>query len=189
VALLFGPGAGATAASTDQLGRPWWAEYAPAVEGSWRDAGGEEKGNLPEEVFARLTDDNRVEFLQNISLKEESEATFQLKPRQPVTVGRWTFPAGSRLTFRQPSLTDMLDRMGGDVAGRRFARGRVVKLPGVSDAERIFTLASLVAVLSGGVIEPDLKPALETGRGFLESSGPNPTPNASAVARRTELGA
>ena len=183
VAFVFGPGAGAVPAPTDRLGRPWWAAYAPGAAGSWTDGGGQDQGSLPEEALALLTDDPRVEVLQNMSLKEEADSVFVLKPRVPVAAGRWTFPAGSRITFRQPSLADMIGRMGGDLAGRRFVRGRVVILPGASDSERIFTLSSLVAVLAGGPIEPELRAAVEPGRGSIHVSAENPTANSSVISR------
>jgi hypothetical protein len=183
VAHVFGAGGGALPAATDALARPWWAAYDPTASGTWTDAGGQEQGALPEEALALLTDDPRVEFLQSISLKEESDSNFLLKPRASVTAGRWTFPRGSHISFRQPSLADMIDRMGRDLAGRRYVRGRIVRLSGGSEGERIFTLGSLVAVLSGGAIEPEWKPAVETGRGSIQVSAENPTPNSSVVSR------
>jgi hypothetical protein len=183
VAFVFGPGSGAHPAATDRMGKPWWSGYSVAATGSWTDPAGQEQGPLEEGVLARLTDSPRVDFVQNISLKEDSDSSFLLRPREAVTVGASIFPRGSRIDFRQPSLADMIERMGRDLSGRRWVRGRVVELPGGSDADRIFTLASLVSVLSGGPLEPDLRAALATDHRSIEISAENASPNTSVISR------
>jgi hypothetical protein len=184
VAFVFGPRGGAAPAATDQLGKPWWAGYTAAAVGSATDAG-DEPGRLSEDVLARLTDDPRVDFVEKISLKEESDSSFLVRPRTAIAIGSRTLPAGRRLEFRQPSLADMIDRMGRDLAGRRNVRGRAVLLPGASESERIFTLAALVGILSGGALEPDLRASIETGPRWIQLSAENASPNASVVSRTT----
>ena len=182
VAVVFGEGPAADPSAVDQLGTPWLAGYSPSARGRSTPAGGVER-LLPESVLARLTDDPAVEFSHNLSLKEDSSSSFLLTPHQPVSVGDARFAPGERVIFRQPSVSDLVYRLGADLAGRRFVRGRVVLLAGRAEADRIFTLAALNDVFLGRPLGPDLRVGLETSRGSVSVSAENSTPNASVISR------
>ncbi len=184
LAFLFGEDNSADPLSVDSLEIPWWAGYSATARGVWQDASGENRRAVPEWILAQLSDDPRVDFLQNVSLKEESGQTLLLRPQVPISLGeQYSLRAGDRLSFRQPLLSDMLFQMRSDMAGRRFARGRVVALPGRSESERIFTLAALVDVLTGKPAKPDLHVVAETARGSVTVSAENLSPHASVISR------
>ena len=182
VAALFGGGAEADPAATDSLERPWLAAYAPAASGRATSAGGEER-TVPEGVLARLTDDPHVEFAHDLTLKDESASAFLLTPHAAVVAGGMAFRPGNRISFRQPSLSDMVYRFGADLAGKRFVRGRVVALSGRSEAERIFTAAALADILLGKPLNTDLSVAIERSKGWVSLRAENPTGHASLVSR------
>jgi hypothetical protein len=183
LAFVFGEDNSSDPLTVDSLEFPWWAGYSATARGVWQDAAGETR-RIPEWILAQLSDDPRVDFLQNVSLKEESGQTFLLRPRVPISLGeQYSLRAGDRLSFRQPLVSDMLFRMRSDVAGRRLARGRVVALPGRSESERLFTLAALVDVLTGRPAKPDLHVAVETARTSVTVSAENLSPHASVLSR------
>ncbi|MEP6801564.1 MAG: hypothetical protein ABJC07_06485 [Acidobacteriota bacterium] len=182
VAVVFGEGPTTDPSAVDQLGTPWLAGYSPSARGRSTPAGGAER-LLGESVLARLTDDPAVEFSHNLSLKEDSSSSFLLTPHQPVTVGDVRFSSGERVVFRQPSVSDLVYRLGADLAGRRSVRGRVVLLAGRAEADRIFTLAALNDVLLGRPLGPDLRVRLERSGGAVIVNAENPTPNASVISR------
>ena len=168
VAFLFGPGNRAEPQAVDALDRDWWAGYAPSTRGVWKDRNDETRGSIPEWVLARLLDDPRVEFLQDVSLQEESDQTFLLRPQVPVSIGEGlSFGAGDRIFFRQPLVSDMIFHLRSDLTGRRFARGRVVVLPGRSDSERLFTLAALGDILAGKPAQPVLLVSTEKSKNLV----------------------
>jgi hypothetical protein len=184
LAFLFGEGNSADPLAVDSLEIPWWAGYSGTARGLWQDASGETRRPIPEWILAQLSDDPRVDFLQNVSLKEESGQTFLLRPRVPISLGeQYSLRPGDRLSFQQPLVSDMLFRMRSDLAGRRFARGRVVALPGRSESERLFTLAALIDVLTGKPAKPDLHVVVETARGSVTASAENLSPHASVISR------
>ncbi|MGH9318167.1 MAG: hypothetical protein ACRD1P_13800, partial [Thermoanaerobaculia bacterium] len=182
LALVFGEGNSADPVSTDALGEPWWSGYTPAARGFWTDAQGREPARLSEGVLARLTDNRGIEVAQNLALKEESDSLFLLKPRQPVTDGEHQLNVGDRLSFRQPAVSDMIYRLGADLAGRRHVRGRVIVLTGSSESDRIFPLAALNDVLLGRSVVPDLRVSVEEGHDFLRVSAKNVSPHASVIS-------
>ncbi len=184
LAFVFGVDSAPDPLAVDSLETHWWAGYSVTARGIWESATGGTRRSLPEWILARFSDDPRVEFLQNVSLKEESGQSFLLRPRVPISLGEgFSFGAGDRLSYRQPLVSDMVYHLAADVAGRRFARGRVVALPARSESERLFTLAALVDVLSGKPARPDLRVGLETGRGAVAVSAENLSPHASVVSR------
>jgi len=184
LAFLFGEDNSADPLTVDSLEMPWWAGYSATARGVWQDASGENRRSVPEWILAQLSDDPRVEFLQNVSLKEESGQTLLLRPRVPISLGEpYSLRAGDHLSFRQPLLSDMLFHMRSDMAGRRFARGRVVALAGRSENERLFTVAALVDVLTGKPAKPDLHVVAETARGSVTVSAENLSPHASVISR------
>lgn len=183
VAMLFGEGKTTDPVAADQLQKPWWAGYDPAARGQWTDAEGGDRGSVEESVLARLSDDPSVDFADELTLKDESSATFFLKPRHPISLGERTFAVGDHVSFRQPALSDLIYHLGVDLAGRRFVRGRVILLRGRSDSERIFTLAALNDILLGRRLQPDVRVSVESGRGFVRVSAENASPHASVVSR------
>jgi len=182
VSFVFGDEATADPAATDQLDRPWLAVYRPAARGRWL-AGGSPDRRLPESVLAHLTNDPRVEFAHDLSLKEESASAFLLTPHEPLSAGGVAFHANDQVQFRQPSLSDMVYRFGADLNGRRFVRGRVVAVSGRTEADRIFTVAALNDILLGHPLNSDLRITIEPGRSAITVSAENPTPHASMVSR------
>lgn len=182
VAFVFGEGAAADPASTDGMGFPWLAGFAPAARGKVASAEGEE-ATLPERVLARLTDDARVEFANDMTFKEESASTFLLTPREALAVGDFRFQPEEKIRFRQPSLSDMIYRLGAGLAGRRHFRGRVVLVSGRREADRIFTVAALNDILLGHPLDPDLRVSIGAIRGGVTLAAENPTPHASLVSR------
>jgi len=182
VAFLFGEGGVTDAAAADGLERPWLAAYSPAAVGRVESGDGSERV-VPESVLALLTDDPHVEFSHDLTLKEESASAFLLTPHAPVSAGGFSFRAGDRVRFRQPSLSDMVYRFGADLAGKRFVRGRVVLLSGRSEPQRIFTAAALSDILLGRPLNTDLRVSIETTKSVVTLAAENPTPNASLVSR------
>jgi hypothetical protein len=184
VAFLFGEGNRAESQAVDALERDWWAGYAPSTRGVWKGGDEETRGSVPEWVLARLLDDPGVEFLQDVSLQEESDQTFLLRPRVLVSLGEGlSFGPGDRIFFRQPLISDMIFHLRSDLSGRRFARGRVVALPGRADSERLFTLAALGDVLAGKPAQPVLHVSTETGKNLVTVSAENVSPHATAISR------
>ena len=182
VAMLWGIGNAADPAATDALGVPWWAGYAPAVKGQARRAGAELPEPLPEEVFSEMTDDAHVEFRHDMIVPEEGFA-YLLAPERRVSSEGFQFGRGDVLRFRQPSLADLVNRMGTDALHRRFLRGRTLALSGPPEAQRLFPLAAWRDLLAGRPLHPDLKVTLTAGAGWLEVSGENNSPHASAPSR------
>jgi hypothetical protein len=183
VAFVFGDAGGAEPVATDQLDRPWLAAFAPGARGRPASASADSDVRYPESVLAKLTDDPRVEFAHDLSLKEESASAFLLTPHEAIRVGPYSFANGQALQFRQPSLSDMVFRFGADLAGRRFVRGRAVAVSGKTEADRIFTLAALNDILLGHPLNTDLRVTIEPGRSSIAVSAENPTPHASLVSR------
>jgi hypothetical protein len=165
----------------DQLERPWLAAFTPVARG--RAISGDSSVRYPESLLAHLTNDPRVEFAHDLSLKEESASAFLLTPHQPITVGPYSLRSGEALQFRQPSLSDMVYRFGADLAGRRFVRGRAVVVSGKTEADRIFTVAALNDILLGHSLNTDLQVTIQPGRASLSLAAENPTPHASLVSR------
>jgi hypothetical protein len=182
VAFVAGEGAAAEPIATDALEKTWWAGFDPAARGIWFSAVGQNRGPLPERALARLTDDPRVKFLQDLTLKDTSDSSFTLVPREDISVAGFSFAKGDRLAFRQPILSEVVYHLGADVAGRRFARGRVLVLPGRSESERIFTLAAFADVLIGRPAAVFLHVAVEGGQGFVKVEAENASPHASVIS-------
>jgi len=171
VAMVFGEGSRASPASTDLLGRSWWVGYSPSAEGRWTGVRG--GGSLPESFLARLSDDSALEFRHDMDVEEKEGLGYIFRPRRPLTFEGRSFSAGDQIVFRQPSLADMIRGFGSDLVGWRFARGRVVRLSGRSESDRIFTLAALTEILLGHSLSPDLRVSIEPGAGSVAVSAEN----------------
>lgn len=183
IAMVFGEGANADPAAADLLGRPWWAGYSPNAEGRWKSSPGEDRGSLPEGFLARLSDDPSLEFRHDMEVEEQVGLGYLFRARRAVTVQGRRFAAGDEVVFQQPFLTDMIRRLGKDLAGRRFARGRVVRFGGRSDTDRIFTLPALSDILMGRSLEPTLRVSIEGSPGALAISAENTTAMPSVLSR------
>ena len=183
VAFVFGEGNAADPVAVDALEKRWWAGYAPSARGVWKDARGDTQGSLPEWVLERLSDDPQVEFIEDVSLGDESDEGFELKIRTPVSLGPFSFSAGDDLTFRQPLTSELIYRLESDLAGRRFARGRVIAVPGRSETERALTLAALNDILLGRPAKPELHVTTEAGREYVAISAENVSPHGTVISR------
>src|SRR4029077_1749883 len=96
----------ASPASTDLLGRRWWAGYSPNAEGRWTRASGVER--LPESLLARISDDPGLEFRHDMDVEEKEGLGCLFRTQRPVTLAGVHFAAGDQISFRQPSLPEMI---------------------------------------------------------------------------------
>jgi hypothetical protein len=183
VAMVFGEDDRASPATTDLLGKPWWSGYSPSAEGRWTGARGE--GRLPESFLARISDDSGLEFRQDMEVEERAGLGYLFRVRRPLKVAGRRFSPGDQIVFGQPSLSDMIRLFSTDRAGWRFSRGRVVRLAGRTEADRIFTLGALTEVLAGRSLSPDLRVAISPGPGSVSVAAENLSPLASIVSRTT----
>jgi hypothetical protein len=181
VAMVFGEEGRASPASTDLLGRPWWVGYSPNAEGRWTGARG--GGPLPESFLARLSDDPALEFRHDMAVEEKEGLGYIFRARHALTFDGRSLSAGDEIVFRQPSMADMIRDFRSELAGWRFARGRVIRLAGRSDSERIFTLAALTEILAGNSLSPDLRVSIERGAGSVAVSAQNLSPLPSILSR------
>ncbi|MGH9399631.1 MAG: hypothetical protein ACRD00_04640 [Thermoanaerobaculia bacterium] len=184
VAFVFGEAAAASPVEADGLGKPWWAAYSPGARGLWKDAAGKTRGPLAEKHLLALVDDSRVVVTHDLTFREEAASAFVLSPRQPLQAAGTAFGAGDRVFFRQPSLNEMLYRFGADLAGRRNVRGRIVALPGTSEAERFITLGALADVNLGRSLDPDLRVSVSgAATPALTVSAHNASAHASVISQ------
>jgi hypothetical protein len=181
VAMVFGEEGRASPASTDLLGRSWWVGYSPSAEGRWTGTRGGD--SLPESFLARLSDDPGLEFRHDMDVEEKGELGYIFRARHALTFDGRSFSAGDQIVFRQPSMADMIRGFGSELAGWRFARGRVIRLAGKSESERIFTLAALNEILFGHSLSPDLRVSIERGAGSVAVSAQNLSPLPSILSR------
>ena len=179
---VFGDTAAADPAAADRLGKPWWALYAPSARGDGADASGAPR-RLNEGALAALTDDARVSLTHDLELSESDTASFVFHIGAPIEVGGARFGPGDAISFHQPALSELLYRLGSDLTGKKLVRGRVVRLDGASDAERVLTLEALTDVLQGRPLLPDLRIAVAREGSSLRISAANATTHASIVSR------
>jgi hypothetical protein len=179
--MIFGEDDRASPGSTDLLRRRWWAGYSPNAEGRW--TRGREEGRLPESFLARVSDDPRLEFRQDMDVEESAGLGYIFRARRPMMLGGVSFAAGDQIAFRQPSLPDMIRLFATDREGRRLARGRVVRLAGRSESDRIFTLAALTEITLGHSLSPNLRVSIEPGPGSVSVAAENLSPLASILSR------
>ena len=183
VAMVWGLGDAAEPAATDAFATSWWAGYAPGARGWSRDRSGVATGPYSDDVLARLSDERDLEFRHDMTIFEPSLMTFLLAPHRPVAAAARTFRNGDVVSFRQPSVKDMVSSVRGDGAGRKFLRGRVLAVPGRSEAERLFPITAWKDVRSGKTPLPALRVSLASGPGFVDLSAENASPHASGVSR------
>jgi hypothetical protein len=183
IAMVFGEHDRANPASADLLGKPWWAGYAPGSEGHWTSGKGDDRGSLPESLLAGLSDDPRLDFHYDLRFAEGTGLGYAFKAGRPFTAQSRHFAAGDEIIFRQPSISDMVRQLETDLAGRHFARGRVVRLAGASESERIVTLAAVNEILAGRSLVPGLRVSVEPGKNSVGLSVENVSPLPSALSR------
>jgi hypothetical protein len=184
VAFVFGDDNGADPAFTDSLGKLWWAGYEPAGAGVLRRKSGESGARVPEGALDALTNDPRMELVQEVPWNEEKGWEFSLRATRNVAAAGLDLAAGDSVTFTFPSLADMRAHFESDRKGRRFARGRLVVFEGRSDAGRLFPISALPDVLAGRWGAPDLQVwESPEGGGVLRVGAENGSVNASLVSR------
>ena len=183
VAFVFGGDDSADPASTDSLGKLWWAGYSPAGGGVVRTAQGDTGSRVDEGALDSLTNDPRMELLHELPWNEGRGWAFALRALRKIEVQGSTIAAGDSVAFVLPSLADMVARFPEDRARRRFHRGTVVVFRGHSDAHRLFPTAALEDVLAGRPTVPSLRVWTEAEGGVLRVSGENTTPHGSVVSR------
>jgi len=183
VAMVFGEDERADPEATDLLGRAWWAGYAPNAEGRWTNRAGELRGILSEGFLARMSDDPRLDFHHDMEVEEQVGFGYLFRVRRPLLVETTRFERGDEVVFRQPFWTDMIRSLGSDLAGRRFGRGRVFRLSGKADSDRIFTLPALNEILLGRPLAPRLRVSVGRGKGTLTVSVENDSPMPSVLSR------
>jgi hypothetical protein len=181
--MVFGEGGRASPASIDLLGKSWWVGYSPNAEG--RSTGVRDGVSLPESFLARLSDDPALEFRQDMNVEEKAGLGYIFLPRHALALEGRNFSAGDQIVFRQPSIADMIRGFGSELAGWRFARGRVIRLAGKSESDRIFTLAALNEILLGHSLSPDLRVSIERVAGAVTVSAQNLSPLPSILSRST----
>lgn len=184
VAFVFGGNDSADPAFTDSLGKLWWVGYSPAGGGVIRRASGEAAGRVGEGSLDALTNDPRMELLQELPWNEETGWEFSLRAQHKVALQGMTLAPGDSVSFGLPSLADMLARFAADRNARRFARGRLVVFQGHDDAQRLFPTAALEDVLLGRSTAPGLRAWTDSEGGrLLRLRAENPTPHASVASR------
>jgi hypothetical protein len=185
IAMVFGGHGRASPASADLLGKPWWASYAPGSEGRWASGKGDDRGSLPESLLARFSDDPRLEFHHDLRIGEGSGFGYAFKAERAFTAQSRRFVAGDEIIFRQPSIADMVRQLETDLAGRHFARGRVIRLAGASESDRIVTLGAVNEILAGRSLVPGLRVSVERGKDSVGLAVENLSPLPSALSRTT----
>jgi hypothetical protein len=185
VALVFGREDRADPTAVDQLGRPWWAAYSPNAEGIWKGRGGEDRGFLPEGLLARMSDDPKLQLQYDMEVEESAGYGFIFRARRPVEVEGRSFATGDEIMFHQPLWTELVRRLGRDNVGRRHSAGRVVRLAGRSDSDRIFTLPAFNDILAGRPLVPALRVALQPADGTVSVAAENASAVPSVVSRLT----
>jgi hypothetical protein len=184
VAFVFGGDDSADPASTDSLGKLWWAGYSAAGGGVVRTVTGDTGSRVDEGALDSLTNDPRMELLHELPWNEGRGWAFAFRARRKFEVQGSSVAAGDSVAFVLPSLADMVARFPEDRAGRRFNRGTVVVLRGHSDARRLFPTAALEDVLASRPTVPALRLWAEPAGGeLLRLGAENATPHGSVVSR------
>ncbi len=184
VAPIFGLGEHSDAAAIDSLRRPWWAAFGVSPRAVLVRADGGPPEALPQELLEALSGDSRVDFENDLSVSDSSFSAFHLTVRRPLRAGEWTFQPGDRVTFRVPTLTEMLFQLGSTMSGKRFALGRVLVFDEVQDSSRLFPLAAFEDVILGRSLAPLLAPSVHpAGRHAIAVDAINGTAHASIVSR------
>ena len=184
VAFVFGDGPRVDPVATDALGRPWWAAYDLRVAGEIRAASGEPRGPVPERLAEPLSGSPKFQFENDLTVGDAAISAFTLTARGPVRQDGLSLEAGDRITFRLPSISEMLFQLGSNLAGKRHALGRAIVFGGANEGERVFGLAALEDVLSGRVLAPVLEADVRAaGRNAITVDLVNKSHQASVASR------
>ena len=181
LAAVFGEKAAADPVAIDALGRPWWALYAPSARGEGTDAAGT-RHLLFENALSALTDDARASLSHDLELSEGGTSGFVFHVTAPFEIPGARLAAGDTVSFRQPALSELMYRLGSDLTGKKFVRGRVLKLDGAAESDRILTLEAVADVLQGRPLLPDLRVAVTRDGSSLRISAANAATHASVVS-------
>jgi hypothetical protein len=185
VTFVFGEAARGDLVGTDALGKPWWAGYAPAAIAEWKDAAGTSRGELTEGDLSALTDEPLAAYHQELSLSTEEPSAFLFSPTARFEVRGKTYETGDRISFKQPAVSELLYRLGSDLTGRKLVRGRLIRLDGVSESQRLFTLAALSDVLLGRPLIPDLRVRVVPESSAIRIEAENLSDHATLISRTT----
>lgn len=184
VAVVFGDSAGADPISADALGKPWWAGYVAGARGEVHRVSGEASA-VGENVLRALSDDSRFAMENDLSIRAEGVSGFVFRVGSAAEASGLHFGSGDQISFRQPIVSELLYRLGSDLAGRRSVRGRVVVLDGASEAERILTLAAVSDVLLGRPLAPDWRVSVAMDPAAIHVVAENRTTHSSVLSRTT----
>ena len=180
---VFGRAGPIDPAAIDSLGRPWWAGYAVGGEGERQGAGGEALGPVAEKSLDALSGNPRIDFENDLSLADASTVAFHFTARAPVRMEGLELAAGERVSWKEPSVSELIFQLGSALTGRHRALGRVVVFDGASEAERLFPIAAFEDVLLGRSLAPVLDVSTQgNGRAVIVEAA-NRTPHASSVSR------
>ncbi len=185
VGMVFGEHERADPATLDSLHRPWWAGYAPNADGRWTGRGGEDRGRVPEWILSRLSDDPHLEFHHDMEIEERAGFGYVFRPHRTLTLDGWTFSSGDTIEFLQPFLSDLVRDLSHDLDTRHSCRGRVFRLSGPSDSQRIFTMAALDEILAGRPLDPRLVASVARDETSVTVAAENQSPLPSALSRLT----
>jgi hypothetical protein len=183
VGMIFGEDERADPATLDSLRRPWWTGYAPNADGRWTGRNGQDRGRVPEWILSELSDDPHLEFHHDMEIEERAGFGYVFRPHRTLTLDGWTFSSGDTIEFLQPFLSDLVRDLGNDLAGRRSCRGRVFRLSGQSDSQRIFTMAALDEILAGRPLDPKLVASVARDETSVTVAAENRSPLPSALSR------
>src|SRR5262249_52999417 len=150
----------------------------------WKGRDGAQKGTLPEGFLKRLSDDPAsLRFQHDMEVEERAGFGYEFRFRRALLLDGRQFAAGDEVVFRHPFVTDLVRGIGRDTTGRPNAAGRIFRLSGTSDADRIFTLPALAQVLRGGSLDPVLHVSVGSSSGTITVSAENASPMPSALSR------
>jgi hypothetical protein len=184
VAFVFGAGPRVDPVAMDAVHRPWWAAYDTRTPGVLLGPSGELRGNVPARFLDALSGNPRVDFENDLSANDASVTAFTLTMRGPVRLDGVALGAKDRISFRIPSINEMLSQLGSSLAGKRFALGRAILFDGASEADRVFSLAAFEDVLLGRSLAPALEGSvLPAGRNAVAVELVNRSHQATVVSR------
>jgi hypothetical protein len=184
VAFVFGAGPRVDPVAVDAIHRPWWAAYDTRAPGALAGPKGEDRGSVPVRALGALSGNPRVDFENDLSANDASVSAFTLMIRGPVRFDGLALASGDRISFRLPSISEMLFQLGSNLAGKRFALGRAILFDGATESDRVFSLAAFEDVLLGrslaAVLEASVRPA---GRNAVAVELGNRSHQATVVSR------
>ena len=168
VAPIFGFDVRTDPSAIDALGRPWWAAFGAAAQGSLASAASGRTSAASEAWLDRLIGNPHVDFENDLSVADASFAAFHLTARSPVKIEGLYLEPGDRISYRVPTLAEMLFQLGSTMAGKRNALGRLIVFDGATESERLFPVSTFEDVLLGRSLVPVLETKVSpAGRGAI----------------------